>query len=304
MNNYQTGPLLKRVKNTFIYLSIRFLVPLVKLLPRAVSLGMASMFSRSVYWLARSERKKMETHLGYAFSKAYGQAEVRTIGKRVFKNIAHNLVDAVLMKKLLIKNPSKYMSIENLDIATKALKDKKGIIFLTAHLGCFEMLPARFSLLGFPMIVTGARVYDPRINRLIVEHRSIFKITYIQRDQDVRQVIQGLRAGKALGVLCDLDTRIESRFINFFNRPAKTPMGPFRLGVKMNVPMIPIFTVRQENGTQQVTLYPPIAPNGKNFDEKVGSVMVAYNNLLETIIRKDPAQWIWMHERWKSKPSR
>lgn len=292
----------KKLKNDLIYLAVRVLVALVRFLPRPVSLFLARGLAGPACLLARGERRKMDRNLELALGQTHSQKARVKIGRRVFLNIAQNLVDAVLIERLLARNPDKIMEISGLGHAQKALAQGRGVIFLTAHTGCFEMLPGRFSLLGFPMAVMGARIYDPRLNDLITKNRRLLNVTYLERDDDLRAVLRHLKAGRAFGVLCDLDTRVESEFINFFGRPAKTPAGPFRLGVRLNVPLIPIFTVRTARGVQAVTVHPPIEPQGSTPREQVAHAMNEYNRLLESLVLADPGQWIWMHERWKSRP--
>ena len=293
---------LKKLKNDIIYLFIVLLIGTVRRLPRAWSLLLARMLAFVFYRLLKNERDKIEANLVLIFKNRMSARERADLGKKIFRNIAQNLVDAVLQKRLLAQDADRIMAVHGLQIARTALEKNKGIIFLTAHTGCFEMLSPRFSKMGFPISVLGTKIYDPRINDLIVKNRQAFDVEYIERGDDLRALLKSLREGASFGVLCDLDTRVESRFIDFFGVPAKTPAGPFKLGVKFGIPLIPIFTRRTEQGFQEVTVYPEIAAQGDTGEERMLSAMRQYNQTLEKFIQQDPAQWIWMHERWKSKP--
>jgi len=291
---------LKAAKNTAIYAVLRILIILVKILGRKFSLWLARLLALLAFHCAAGERRKMEAHLSLAFGNSLTDKERKSIGKKTFLNIALNLVDAVLMERMLRKDPDRCMEVENPDIARRALERGGGIVFLTAHLGCFEMLPPRFSLLGFPLIVIGARIYDERLNALIARNRRMFDVQYVERDNDIRTIVRGLKEGRAFGVLCDLNTRGESREVPFFGIPARTLSGPFKLALKFGAALIPIFTLRGPDHRQYAALYPEITPEGNSLEEKIIFSMQAYHRLLEEIIRKNPAQWIWMHERWKS----
>ncbi|OGJ94146.1 MAG: hypothetical protein A2487_11810 [Candidatus Raymondbacteria bacterium RifOxyC12_full_50_8] len=295
-------PLKKRVKNTAIYLAIRAAAACIGVIPRGASLCAATWLARAAYQLAAHERNKMDANLARAFGPELTEKDRRAIGERVFANITANLVDAILMKQLFTQAPGRYMAVRNLEIAHTALAAGRGIIFVTAHTGCFEMMPPRFSLLGFPILVLGAPSFDERVSRFIARNRGLFNVTYLERQESPRAVLSWLKQGRALGVLCDLDTRVESRFVPFFGQPAKTVMGPFKLGVRTGALLIPVFTERMADNTQRVTIHPPLEPRGHAEDEKITSVMTQFNTLLEQVIRNDPAQWIWMHDRWKSKP--
>ncbi|MFH0920455.1 MAG: lysophospholipid acyltransferase family protein [Fibrobacterota bacterium] len=295
-------PLGKRIKNGLIFRAVVFLMVVVKLLPRPASLLLARLLAATGYCLAANERRKIHANLQQAYGASLSAKARDEIGRRVFSNIAQNLVDAVLMPSLLRTRAESIMRITGLEHTRPFLENKKGIIFLTAHMGCFEMMPPRFALLGYPMIVLGAKLYDPRLNDIIVESRKTFNVSYVERGQGLKEIYKNLKEGGGFGVLCDLDTRVESRFIDFFGQPAKTPSGPFKLGIRRGVPLVPIFTVRAADGCQQVTVHPEIIPSGANEEEKISDAMRQYNFILEEMIRRDPGQWIWMHERWKSRP--
>jgi len=287
------------MKNDAIYMGICFLLCLVKWLPRSGALVLAGGLAKLGYYLASQERQRTLSNLALAFGNTMSAKQRVTVAKQVFSNIAQNLVDSIIMERLLKKNPQNIMAVTNVAVAFAALEKKEGIVFLTAHTGCFEMMPPCFSLLGFPILVTGAKIYDDRLNRLISENRRLFNVTYIQRDENLREMINGLKQGMGLGVLCDLHTRGESRTLPFFGRPAKTVSGPFKLAIKFHAAMIPVLTRRKSDGTQQVTVYPEIIPQGETLEEKIIFSMKRYHQILEEFIRADPTQWIWMHDRWK-----
>ncbi len=305
MSSKHKSPFLKTLRNDAIYVVLRAGLMVIRMLPRKVSLVFITSLARLGYWLAPCERHKMVKNLEDAFGKDYTPAERHRIGEQVFRHIAGNAIDAVLLERLLTKSPEDIMRIEGLEIAQKAMAHGKGVVFLTAHMGCFEMLSPRFSQLGFPVLVAGTRIYDPRIDALVAENRARFNVEYIPREGNLRSIIRGLRQGKAFGVLCDLDTRVESLFIPFFDRPAKTPVAPFKLALRTGAAMVPIFAQRQPDGSQRVIVYPPIEPSTQATQDpeaRLIEVMTAYNRTLEELIRRDPTQWIWMHNRWKSKP--
>jgi KDO2-lipid IV(A) lauroyltransferase len=296
------NPVLKKLKNDSIYLFVILLIGMMRWLPRSLSLLLARRLAWGAYHLLFKERRKTQANLSLAFGNRMTPAERKALGGKVFGNIAQNLVDSVLLQRLMKQDAEKIVRIKGFEIIQRAQEKKKGVIFLTAHTGCFEILPARFSQLSLPLTVMGAKIYDPRINALIVENRQSFNVEYIERGEDLRVLLRSLRAGSCFGVLCDLDTRVDSRFIDFFGLPAKTPAGPFKLGAKFEIPLVPVFARRTQDHRQEVTVFPELTLGGTSIEERTVSAMRQYNRILQSFIEQDPAQWIWMHERWKSKP--
>ena len=94
-----------------------------------------------------------------------------------------------------------------------------------------------------------------------------------------------------------IDQRLsEGDKINFFGKPASTTTLPAQLAFKYNLPIIPVFIQRMNNEDFQIEFFEKIFP--KNFKDKI-ELSQKLNYVLEDMIKKNPDQWIWTHNRWK-----
>ena len=179
----------------------------------------------------------------------------------------------------------------------------KGVVAITAHCGCFEMLLHYFAAQGFSSFAIGKEVYDRRLDRLVTKMRSGPNITYIYSSENPRAIIRLLKEGKLMGALIDQDTKVDGVFAHFLGRLAYTPSAPVKLAMRYDIPVFVVTTARQENGMHHIFVSERIVLR-KSEDETHDLVknVEAVNNQITATIYKYPAQWVWMHRRWKRQP--
>jgi len=103
-------------------------------------------------------------------------------------------------------------------------------------------------------------------------------------------------------VLNDQDTDVDSRWAPFFGRPAKTPVGIFRLIRKTGSALVPIFIARQPSGKNRVYIEPEIPlPASEDLEADLQAGAARSNQVIERFVRRFPDQWVWFHQRWKSR---
>lgn len=227
------------------------------------------------------------------------------MGSRVFVNVGKNVADAVRLGKMKWENIDAITEIEGLEYFDEAYKMGKGVIALTGHIGNFELLAAWFSLRGYKVSVIGRELYDPRLDRLLVQNREKIGSQNIPTTAGVKPVMRALKAGRVLGVLADQDSsRVRGVFVDFFGRPARTPVGPILLPYKTGSSIIPIAVVRADKNRYKIIVKPEVKLAFSDDREKdIVDVTQRCTKVLESIIREYPDQWLWMHDRWKSKPT-
>ncbi len=244
------------------------------------------------------------TNLKLAFGKQMNDTKLVKLARQVFKNVGQNVADAVRLSKMSWEDVKKITSIEGIEHFDQAYRSGKGVIALTGHIGNFELLGAYFSLKGYKLSVVGRELYDPRLDRLLVKNRESVGLENIPSSAGVKHILKALRSGRALGVLADQDSsRVRGVFINFFGKPARTPVGPALLAYKTGSPIVPMAIVRTNQDRYKIMVKPQIKLSfSADRDNDVLETTQRYTLILESIIRRYPDQWLWMHDRWRSKP--
>ncbi len=265
---------------------------------------MGGFLGRLSYFLIADARRKTKENLHLAFSKEIGEKQLKVIARQVFVNLGKNVADAVRLKNMKWEDVEKITEVEGLEYFDQAYRVGKGAIGFTGHLSNFELMAAYFSLRGYRLSVIGREVYDPRLDRLLVKNRESVGLKNIPSSAGVKPLLKALRSGEFLGILADQDSsRVRGIFVNFFGRPARTPVGPVLLAYKTGSPIVPMAIARIEKNRYKIIVKPPVElVFSDNREKNVTDTLQRCTDVLESIIREYPDQWLWMHDRWKSKP--
>ncbi len=159
------------------------------------------------------------------------------------------------------------------------------------------------ALRGLKPNIIGTALGDERLNELLVKYRNAYGAIAIERGKESVRLFKALKSGGSIAILIDQDTKVKSRFVNFFGKPASTPIGATVLALKSGCSVVPTYVYMDENYKQQMHILPEI-PLIYTGDEEQDLIINTQNftNFTEQIVREHPEQWVWMHERWKTKP--
>jgi len=290
----------KKIRRQIQYIFIRVVLFIIRILPRRMATGIAAGLSGAAWLVLKKERKKTLFNLALIFPE---RKDHERIGREVFRNVAISAADAFKLSELSDKQINELVTVEGLEYFDAAYKQGKGLVAVTGHIGCWELIPAWFSRNGYKISVIGKRVYDPRLDRLLVRLRSGQGVNIIDRDSGAKDALRDLKAGRALGILIDQDTRVASIDVEFFGHQASTPVGAAALADKTGAPVIPLAIFRRPDGKYLLSVKPAIPFNDSlPKEERIRAMVQEQTGQLEEFIRRDITQWVWMHLRWKEKP--
>jgi KDO2-lipid IV(A) lauroyltransferase len=295
--------IIKRIKNWLIYRFILLGIVLFNYLPRKTALKCGSFLGKLCYFLIAKIRKQTIENLKILF-KNKEDKELKRIGLEVFENLGKNAVDVFRLKNTSWEKVNKMVEVEGIEHFDRAYKLGKGLVALTGHIGNFELIATYFALAGYKVSVIGREIYDKRLDKLLVKNRERAGIQNIPTTAQTREVIKALRSGRALGVLIDQDSfRVRGIFVDFFGKPAKTPIGPILLAQRTGSPIVPLAIVRREDDTYKMVIREEIrAETSEDKEKQLVELTQKGTKFLEEIIREYPTQWVWMHKRWASQP--
>jgi Kdo2-lipid IVA lauroyltransferase/acyltransferase len=297
-------PLRKEIKYTALYWFIRFLIFLSGILPRTVWLSFCGFLGLIGYLVSPKPRKQSITHLEMAFGKEKSPSEIRKLAREMFIMLGKNVGEIVRGSRIrTIADMDEFVVVHGYEHAIAARDKGKGVIFIPCHLGAFELMVTFVSLHGFKPMVIGTALKDERLNELMVNYRNAHGAIPVQRGKETLKLFKGLKQGGSTAVLIDQDTKVKSRFVDFFGMPASTPIGATILALKTGATVLPAYIHLGKDNLQHITFLPEI-PLVVTGDEETDLVVNTqnYTRYIEKVIREHPTQWVWMHERWKTKP--
>jgi len=289
-------------KDKLYYYLAYSLTNFVSLLPREFAINLGVFLGDIYFWIACNDRKRAIKQIGISL-RISNNRKKNALTRYCFRNIGKNLVEFMAFPKLNPKAINKFVSFEGKEHLDNALKSGKGVILFTAHFGNWELLAASLSLNGYPMNAIVRKNRSKSLDKLIKSHRDIVGITSIDRDKSIKTALKCLRRNELLGILADIDTKTSGIFVDFFGRLAYTPYGPVAISLKTGAYLIPTFIVRQNDDSHRVFFEPPLKlSQSGDWDTDIKINTSLFTKVIESYIRRYPKQWIWMHQRWKTRP--
>ena len=293
----------KALKNFLLGFTAQRLFTLATLLPRPLGLWLFGTVGKTAFLLPNREKTRTLEHLRLICGATWSEEKIKTTARNVYRELGKNMFDAIYLSRAPRERFETLVRHDDLADFKKAYDCGRGVVVITAHVGCFEMLLHCFARYGFRSFAIGRRMFDPRLEGIVRTIRSGEDIEYMGRDEGALKVVRQLKQGKIFGVLIDQDVRVEAVFADFLGRPANTPSGPMKIAMKFNIPVVVVTTARQPDNTHYIFVSKPLdlACTGDFENDLVKNVQIA-NDIICNTIRRFPEQWVWMHRRWKRKP--
>ncbi len=298
-------PLGKRIKYTTLYWFVRFLIFVANVFPRKTWLAFCGFLGKLAYGIVGDARDKAIFHLGFALGREKSTKEIVAMSKEVFRMLGKNggeILRAIKIRTL--DDLNKILVTHGMENFEQAHAKGKGVIFLTCHLGAFDLQVTNMALRGLKPSIIGTPLKDARLNDLLFKYRNAYGAVATERGKEMFRLIKALKTGGSVAILIDQDTRVKSRFVDFFGTPAATPVGAAILALKTGAAVVPTYIyLDEEDGMQHMHVLPEIPTSVSGDEEKdmIDNTRV-YTRFIEEVIRKHPTQWVWMHERWKTRP--
>lgn len=292
----------KRLKHLVYFLIAKLAMRFILFLPRRLAIALGVLFGDVAFILAKRERTRGLHNLSLAFGSERSVLEIKGILHECFRNIGKGLMEFIQLPKLNPSNIGKLVKFEGKQNLDEALGKGRGVIIITAHFGNWELLGASFSILGYPSntIVRPAKM--KRIDELVNNYRERTGLKCIRRDMSIKRAVRCLRRNELLGILADVDTKVDGVFVDFLGQPSYTPKGPVILSMKTGAVMLPAFIIRQKDNTHRLVIEKALDLNFTgNIEHDMIANIQAYTRVIESYIRKYPEQWIWFHDRWRTK---
>lgn len=273
-------------------------------MPRKVWLKLLGALGSLAYYLASNSRKLTLRHLTFAYGAEKSPEEIKTLAKDVFRMLAMNAADLIRAYPITVHEEfKKVCEVKGIEHVEAAYAKGKGVMFLVSHMGAFEFTATEFSFRGYKPLIIGTPVKDKKLNDLLWKQRNKLGATAVERGKDTLRVMKNLKAGGTMIILIDQDTKVKSRFVNFFGKPCATPVGAAIIAMKTGAAVIPAIIHLRDDLMQELNCYPeiPMTITGNEEEDMIINTQ-KMSDATEAEIRKHPAQWVWMHERWKTKP--
>jgi len=276
---------------------------IIKIIPARYLYGFAKNISFLGYRFARKQRKIALETLSIAFGQEKSSQEMEEIARDSFSFMAKSAVELLFLmdRPQLLKRNVEMIGRDYLD---NALSKGKGVILVSAHFGNFPLLMSKLSLEGYKTAGIMRPMRDERVEKFFLAKRNRLKVRTIYsqpRNACVNNTIEALRNNEIVFIPIDQNFGTGGIFVDFFGKKAATATGPAVLALRTKATLLPCFITRQKDDTHKIIFEVPInLESNKDFKEAVVINIQRLTNIIEAYIRKYPAEWGWIHRRWKS----
>ncbi len=274
------------------------------LLPRPVARAVGAWVAAAVYCFRPPLRRAAAFNLRLAFPE-WTAAQRRHAIRGLVRHIGWMAGEFSQFPKYTRKNIERVVALDGFEHFAAAERRGKGVLFLTGHMGAWELAPFAHALYGHPLHFLVRPIENARVDALVNRYRCLSGNSPIDKNQSARAMLKTLRDGGTVGILADQNTSLEEGvFVNFFGIPACTTTGLARIALHTDAAVVPAY-VFWDAGLRKYRLrFEPAVELARSGDEAadIRENTARFTRVIEDYARRHPDQWLWVHRRWKTRP--
>ena len=288
-----------------VYLVVRMIVCVAQMLTVRQSYAFARLMARALYRVDRRHREVGMENLRLAFGDTYDDAQRDAIVRKVYEHFCMMGMEIMHMPRRL--HPTTWRDMIELSGQGRVLErlmDGGPVIMLSGHFGNWEMAGYLFGVFGYPPNSVARNLDNPHLDRFLKSFRERTGQMLIPKAGGYDRMLDVLRSGGVLSFLADQDAGPRGLYVDFFGRPASTHKAIALLAIEHNAPVVVGYArrvgpdFRYEVGCEEIIMPEDWAGQ---IDE-VRWLTQRYTSLLESVVRRSPEQYLWLHRRWKHQP--
>ena len=272
-------------------------------LPAPLALGVGRRLGDLTALALPRRRRVTLANVAQAFPEL-PDADRRRLARRAWQHLGMTVVELARLLGRPLEATLGELTLDGLEHLHRVMREHGRALILTAHLGNWEYLSAASRLAGYPLSVVIRPLDSPALDTLADAMRRKTGVELIDKRGALRPVLEALRRGGLVGILLDQNAaRREGVFVPFFGRAASTSRSLALLALRTGAPVLPIFIRREGPGRHRVVVEPPLArPTVNDPEQAVVELTTRCTQAIEAAIRSAPEQWLWSHDRWRTRP--
>ena len=277
---------------------------ILRVLPRPLARGFCQAVAMLIYVAHRRLRKAGLRNLELAFPEKNRKARLRIL-RALFQGLGRQLAEFTLFPRYTKENVSRVAVYEGFQNFAEAQARGKGVLFLTAHFGGWEIGSFVHSLHGHPMNIVVRPLDNPYIDAMVDRYRTLHGNRTFGKQDFARGLLKAMKRGEVVGILMDTNmTPPQGAFVDFFGVLACTATGAARVALHTGAAVLPAFTLWDwELGKYKIRFDPALQLVSTGNDEADAIANTAlFTKVIENFARRYPEQWLWVHRRWKTRP--
>ena len=273
-------------------------------LPRPIARAFAVCLAKVLYLGMPKLRKTARANLRIAFPEK-SDSERAKIERGMVRNLAWMAAEFARLPKYTPGNVENYVVLGGHDHFLAAQRRGRGVLYLTGHIGAWELSSYAHALYGFPLHYMARPIDNPRVDALVNRYRGGSGNRPIFKNESARAMLRILKEAGTIGILADQNTMPgEGAFVDFFGKAACTTTGIARIALHTDAAVVPGYAVWDASlGKYRLQFEPAVELIRTGNDEQdILANTRRFAKIIEEIIRRYPDQWVWIHARWNTRP--
>ena len=294
-----------RMRHQLEYALAWLLIRGIGVLPRPLARAAGITLGQLVYLFHSKLRRVGMRNLQLVFPEKTTR-ERKKILRGVFTSLGRQLGEVCLFPRYTRENVTQVVVYSGFENFEQAEARGKGVLYLTAHLGGWELSAFSHSLHGHPLHVVMRGMDNPYLDRFVQRMRTMHGNSAVDKDNFVRGLLSAMKAGETVGILMDTNmTPPQGVFVDFFGIPACTASGLARIALRTDAAVVPGFTIWDRELGKYVLRFEAALKLIRTGDEEADIVAntAMFTKMIEDYVRRYPDQWLWVHRRWKTRPN-
>lgn len=290
------------------YAAIYAIISLVRIAPTRVVNAISNALGDLLFFASKRRRGIAVENLRNAFGSEKDETEIRELARQCCRTFFYNFLETIKLNYMFNRPDTAALLKERTRNVDEAFKkagrihdESGGCIFVTPHIGSWEMVPRIASSAGIPLVIIARPLDNEYLDKLIYSNRTASGQVIIPKNNPLSALRKTLREGRSVGMLPDQST-MKGLEIDFFGRPATTTPVPALLAVAYNRPIVVTACCRGKGEYQfEGFVSDPIMP--REYTDKKAEIIRLTEEMtreMESIIRRYPEQYLWIHNRWKT----
>jgi Kdo2-lipid IVA lauroyltransferase/acyltransferase len=292
------------MKEWLVYAWVWVVLKVVGAMPRSLARATGAMVARVLLAVTPKLRKTAEFNLRLAFPEWSDERRTETI-RGMTRSLGWMAAEFARMAGYTRQNIEDVIVLDGHENFLEGQRRGKGVLFLTAHIGAWELSSYAHALYGYPLHYMARPLDNGRLDRLVNRYRGLSGNAPIFKNESARAMLKILKGAGTVGILADQNTmQQEGVFVDFFRTPACTTAGLARVALHTGAAVVPGYAVWDAGlGKYRLRFEPPMdLVRTGDADRDIVENTQRFAKVTEEIIRKYPEQWVWVHARWKTRP--
>ncbi len=274
-------------------------------LPRPLARRLAAGVVRIFFAVLPRLRKTAEVNFRMAFPD-WSATQRKAVVRGMLRNLGWMAAEFARFPKYTKENIELIVALDGHENFLEGQRRGKGVLYLTGHIGAWELSSFAHALYGFPLHYMARRIDNPKIDALVNGYRCLSGNRPIFKNESARVMLKVLNEAGTIGILADQNTMPqEGAFVDFFGKMASTTTGIARVALHTDAAVVPGYAIWDEaSGKYRLRFEPPLELiRTGDMERDVFENTQKFTKVIEQIIRKYPEQWVWVHGRWNTRPA-